>query len=74
MKSIELFNGLNGMRATREELQAVIDAAKSENQVDIIYRTSKILNDYPKDQEFKIEVAEYPNTGLNAPRHVGIYK
>lgn len=74
MESIKKFNGLNGTIATRSQIEKIIDLAKKENQVDVIYRLSKIINAFPNKKEFEIEITEYPKTGLNAPRHKGLYK
>lgn len=72
-KAIEKFNGLNGMVATREELQEIISIAKEENVIDVIFRCSKVLNE-EEDSKFLIEIEPIAPTGLNAPRHVGSYK
>lgn len=73
-KAIEKFNGLNGTVATRQQLEEIISIAKKENAVDVIYRCSKPLNEYPELSNFEINLEKPISTGLNAPRHVGSYK
>lgn len=70
----EQFIGLNGLVVSREEIARVIDAAKSENDSCVIYRLSRALNKYPDKETFEISIAEFPESGLNAPRHKGSYK
>lgn len=71
MRSTKSFNRLNGREATRSQIENIIRQAKDENNTEIVYRLSKILNDNPRAKRFLIEVKKY---GLNAPRHSGIYK
>lgn len=56
MKSLSTFNGLNGATVTRNEVEKLIELAKCEEQTDVIYRLSKVLNDYPKSKEFDFEI------------------
>lgn len=72
-EAIDKFNGLNGTVATREELQEIVEVAKDENAIDVIFRCSKVLNEN-EDSKFLIEIEPSPTTGLKAPRHVGSYK
>ncbi len=71
-KSTEKFNALHQVKTSREELELLLNQAKRENNTEIIYRISKILNDYPTVLNFRINVMQH--TGLNAPRHSGSYK
>lgn len=73
MSIVQKFNGLNGAVVTRKRIQRIIDLAKKENDVSIIYRLSKVLNDNPDTNKFKLTVKAYP-TGLKAAHHAGAYK
>lgn len=72
-QSTQLFNDLNGSRVTRAKLESILKTAKTENNIDVIYRISKVLNDFPDFKKFEINLTPIPK-GLNAPRHVGSYK
>lgn len=75
MKSNEQFNGLNGVKnVTRNEIIEIIELAKQENNLSVIYRLSRILNSKPEADLFNIEIIEYPKTGLNGAQHTGDYK
>jgi len=74
MKTTQLFNALNGAIATRNELQEIVDVAKNENNIDVIFRISKALNDNPDDDKFEITNTPINSNRLNAPRHTGSYK
>lgn len=56
MKSLHRFNGLNGATVTRNEVEKLIELAKCEEQTDVFFRLSKVLNDYPKSKEFDFEI------------------
>ena len=49
-KSVEKFNGLNGMVATREELQQISIIAENEEQFHIKKRVDSVLNDDDCDE------------------------
>jgi len=75
MKSNELFNGLNGCQnVDRSEIIDIIELAKQENNTDVIYRLSKILNSNPNADDFNFEIIQFPETGLNGSRHTGDYR
>ncbi|CEN40520.1 hypothetical protein [Capnocytophaga cynodegmi] len=73
MTSIQLFNELNGKEVSRNYLQEILQQAKTENQTSVIYRISKILNDYPNVQHFDINIVQYPQ-GLAGAMHTGDYR
>ena len=56
-KAVEKFNGLNGMVATREELQQISIIAENEEQFHIKKRVDSVLNDVDCD-EWEIEIKE----------------
>lgn len=75
MKSEHKFNALNGCKnVSRHELEGIINLAKIENNSDVVFRLSKVLNDQPQEQYFNIAVASYSTTGLNGAQHTGDYK
>ena len=73
MKSIQQFNGLNGALVSREEIKRIIDLAKSEEQTEVVYRLSQIV-DHPELESHPLEIIQYPSKGLNAAKHSGLYK
>lgn len=73
MKTSQRFEALHGKKASRQTLKAIVNQAKKENNTEVVYRISKILNDHPKENSFNITVKKYA-TALNAPRHKGLYK
>ncbi|MFK8297336.1 hypothetical protein ACI76O_05330 [Capnocytophaga cynodegmi] len=73
MTSIQLFNNLNGKEVSRNYLEEILQQAKTENQTSVIYRISKILNDYPNVQHFDINIVQYPQ-GLAGAMHTGDYR
>jgi hypothetical protein len=75
MKSTKLFNGLNGVDSNRELIEEIIAIAKEENNVDIIYRLSNLLNNNT-DKKFHIEIEQFKEVpGLNKPRpKIGNYR
>jgi len=74
MTSNERFNNLHGVRSNRNELLSIIDQAKSENNISVIYRLESILQANPDAKTFLLEIEQFPSTGLSAPRHTGSYK
>lgn len=70
---IQQFYSLHGVSTKREKLEEILTLAKRHNHTGIIFRLSKVLNDNPDADNFKLEIEQYP-TGLNAPRHTGSYK
>ena len=75
MTAIEAFNALDKREVSRKEVEDVLAQAKEENNTTIIYRLSKILNDYPQATHFEISVTHYqPQEGLLGVQHTGNYK
>lgn len=76
MTSQEKFNGLHGVEGvTRNEIEEIITLAKQENNAEVIYRLSKVLNRYPDDEKFDFEIEQYQTTeALNGVQHTGDYK
>jgi hypothetical protein len=75
MKSEAKFYGLNGAKnVSRAEILDIIELAKNENNCNVVYRLSKILNSKPDADYFNIEIVSYPKTGLNGAQHTGDYK
>ena len=75
MTVLEAFNALNNREVSRKEVEEVLEQAKIENNTTIIYRLSKILNDYPQATHFEISVTHYqPQEGLLGVQHTGNYK
>lgn len=75
MTVLEAFNALNNREVSRKEVEDVLAQAKEENNTTIIYRLSKILNDYPQATHFEISVTHYqPQEGLFGVQHTGNYK
>ncbi|WP_314895092.1 hypothetical protein [uncultured Capnocytophaga sp.] len=75
MTVIEAFNSLDNREVSRKEVEQVLLQAKAENNTTIIYRLSKILNDYPQATHFEISVTHYqPQEGLLGVQHTGNYK
>ncbi|ATA94634.1 hypothetical protein CGC54_09985 [Capnocytophaga canimorsus] len=75
MTSIQLFNELNGKEVSRNYLEEILQQAKTENQTSVIYRISKILNDYPEVQHFDINIVQYSAPqGLAGAMHTGDYR
>lgn len=76
MNAIQQFNGLNGRSVSRETLQELVEQAKKENATVIIYRISKILNDFPDEEHFDISLKQYPEPphSLNGAIHTRSYK
>ncbi|MDO4881654.1 MAG: hypothetical protein Q3983_10265 [Capnocytophaga sp.] len=76
MTALEQFNALNGTRASRSELENILQIAKQENNTNLIYRISKTLNDHPSVSRFDIEIISYPDApqGLSGAQHTGDYR
>ena len=75
MTALEAFNALDNREVSRKEVEHVLLQAKAENNTTIIYRLSKILNDYPQATHFEISVTHYqPQEGLFGVQHTGNYK
>ena len=75
MTALEAFNALDNREVSRKEVEHVLLQAKAENNTTIIYRLSKILNDYPQATHFEISVTHYqPQEGLLGVQHTGNYK
>ena len=75
MTVLEAFNALNNREVSRKEVEDVLNRAKEENNTTIIYRLSKILNNYPQATHFEISVTHYqPQEGLLGVQHTGNYK
>ncbi|MFK8301833.1 hypothetical protein ACI75Y_02890 [Capnocytophaga stomatis] len=73
MTSIQLFNNLNGKEVSRNYLEEILQQAKTENQTPVIYRISKILNDYPDVEHFEMNIVQY-SQGLAGAMHTGDYR
>jgi hypothetical protein len=56
MKSVDNFNGLNGRRATRQEIERQIDHANSEEQFHIAEKLREVLDGNPDEVEFIFEI------------------
>ena len=78
------FIALHNRTVSRDEIQTVIALAKEQNNTEVIYRLSKILNDHPDSTRFNINIINYPtvgansnspsNTALAGTRHSGDYR
>lgn len=78
------FIALHNRTVSRNEIQTVIALAKEQNNTEVIYRLSKILNDHPDSTRFNINIINYPtvgansyspsNTALAGARHSGDYR
>ena len=58
MKSVELYNGLNGVQISRNEILDIINLAEKEDQALIYYKLSNMLKTYPDKNLFEIELTE----------------
>ena len=74
MTATDKFYSLQGTKVTREEIIEIIALAKDENNCEVIYRLSQLLNNEPETQKFEVETIEQYDPTLNAPRHTGSYK
>lgn len=73
------FIALHNRTVSRDEIQTVIALAKEQNNTEVIYRLSKILNDHPDSNRFNINIINYPQetdnqAGLAGTRHSGDYR
>lgn len=73
------FIALHNRTVSRDEIQTVIALAKEQNNTEVIYRLSKILNDHPDSNRFNINIINYPQetdnqAGLAGTRHLGDYR
>ena len=69
------FLALHNRTVTRTEIEAVIQAAKGQQNTAVIYRLSRILNAHPSTNSFVINIRQYPETqGLSGAQHTGDYK
>jgi hypothetical protein len=73
------FIALHNRTVSRDEIQTVIALAKEQNNTEVIYRLSKILNDHPDSTRFNINIINYPQetdnqAGLAGTRHSGDYR
>lgn len=75
MTANELFNDLHFQKdATRDHIFEIIDQAKLENNIEVIYRLGKVLENNPTAKTFDLTIVKHAAGGLNAPRHMGDYK
>ena len=73
------FIALHNRTVSRDEIQTVIALAKEQNNTEVIYRLSKILNDHPDSNRFNINIINYPQettqqVALAGTRHSGDYR
>jgi len=73
------FIALHNRTVSRDEIQTVIALAKEQNNTEVIYRLSKILNDHPDNNRFNINIINYPQettqqVALAGARHSGDYR
>ena len=73
------FIALHNRTVSRDEIQTVIALAKEQNNIEVIYRLSKILNDHPDSTRFNINIINYPQettqqVALAGARHSGDYR
>lgn len=73
------FIALHNRTVSRDEIQTVIALAKEQNNTEVIYRLSKILNDNPDSNRFNINIINYPQettqqVALAGTRHSGDYR
>ena len=73
------FIALHNRTVSRDEIQTVIALAKEQNNTEVIYRLSKILNDHPDSNRFNINIINYPQETTNqvalaGTRHSGDYR
>jgi len=78
-KIMKEFIALHNRTVSRDEIQTVIALAKEQNNTEVIYRLSKILNDHPDSNRFNINIINYPQetdnqAGLAGTRHSGDYR
>lgn len=73
---MEEFVNLHNRTVSRSEVERVISIAKEQNNTEVIYRLSRILNAYPTEQRFVINIKDYPTppTALSGAHHTGDYR
>lgn len=73
---MEEFINLHNRTVSRSEVERVISIAKKQNNTEVIYRLSRILNAYPTEQRFVINIKDYPTppTALAGTHHTGDYR
>ena len=73
---MEEFINLHNRTVSRYEVERVISIAKEQNNTEVIYRLSRILNAYPTEQRFVINIKDYPATptALAGAHHTGDYR
>ncbi|WP_454966587.1 zincin-like metallopeptidase domain-containing protein [Capnocytophaga leadbetteri] len=73
---MEEFINLHNRTVSRSEVERVVSLAKEQNNTDVIYRLSRILNAYPTEQRFVINIKDYPATptALAGAHHTGDYR
>ena len=73
---MEEFVNLHNRTVSRSEVERVISIAKEQNNTEVIYRLSRILNAYPTEQRFVINIKDYPTppTALAGTHHTGDYR
>ena len=73
---MEEFVNLHNRTVSRSEVERVISIAKEQNNTEVIYRLSRILNAYPTEQRFVINIKDYPATptALAGAHHIGDYR
>ena len=73
---MEEFIALHNRTVSRSEIERVVSLAKEQNNTEVIYRLSRILNAYPTEQRFVINIKDYPATptALAGAHHTGDYR
>ena len=73
---MEEFINLHNRTVSRSEVERVISIAKEQNNTEVIYRLSRILNAYPTEKRFVINIKDYPTppTALAGAHHTGDYR
>lgn len=73
---MEEFINLHNRTVSRSEVERVISIAKEQNNTEVIYRLSRILNAYPTEKRFVINIKDYPATptALAGAHHTGDYR
>lgn len=73
---MEEFVNLHNRTVSRSEVERVISIAKEQNNTEVIYRLSRIINAYPTEQRFVINIKDYPTppTALSGAHHTGDYR
>ena len=73
---MEEFINLHNRTVSRSEIERVVSLAKEQNNTEVIYRLSRILNAYPTEKRFVINIKDYPTppTALAGAHHTGDYR